>query len=170
MSSQAALETPVKNAFGVIDAAGRTCESMADGLVGSHVLLTTRVTEMPPLYASSLLPSLHLHNLHKQREVRRVGGGGGEPVDEAELRGAHVQLRLAMWRDKQGSMRGAHATAGFDDDMLRRPYDMLVDIRKTPLLLLRLRSQAEYRRNRKKAESEHIRGALIHDHGYLLIS
>lgn len=53
----------------------------------------------------------------------RDGGGGGG----AELRGAHVQLRLAMWRDKYGSMRGAHATAGFDDYMLRHPYDMLID-------------------------------------------
>lgn len=59
-----------------------------------------------------------------------VGWVGG-----AELRGAHVQLRLAMWRDKYGSMRGARATAGFDDNMLRRSYDMLIDCRKTPTLL-----------------------------------
>lgn len=42
-------------------------------------------------------------------------GGGGQ------LQGSHVQLRLAMWRDKYASMRGAHATVGFDDYMLRRP-------------------------------------------------
>lgn len=59
-----------------------------------------------------------------------MGGGGG-----AELQEAHVQLCLAMWRDKYGSMRGAHATAGFDDYMLRRPYDMLIDSGKTPPLL-----------------------------------
>lgn len=45
----------------------------------------------------------------------------------AELQGAHVQLRLAMWRDKYGCMSGARATAGFDDYMLRHPYDMLID-------------------------------------------
>lgn len=54
---------------------------------------------------------------------------------EAELREAHVRLRLAMWRDKCGSMRGADATAGFDDYILRRPYDTLLDDRKTPPLL-----------------------------------
>lgn len=53
----------------------------------------------------------------------------------AELRGAHVQLRLAMWRDKYSTMRGTHATAGFDDYMLRCLYDMLIDSRKTPPLL-----------------------------------
>lgn len=53
----------------------------------------------------------------------------------AELREAYVQLRLAMWRDKYGSMRGAHATAGFDDNMLRRPYDTLIDSRKAQALL-----------------------------------
>lgn len=62
--------------------------------------------------------------------VRGGGGGGG-----VQLQGAHVQLRLAMWRDKYGSMRGVHATAGFDDYVLRRPYDMLIDSRKAPPLL-----------------------------------
>lgn len=74
---------------------------------------------------------MHLHNLHKQGEGRTVqrgvlGGVGGE------LWGAHVQLRLAMWRDKYTSVRRALATAGFDDYMLRRPYDTLIDSKKRP--------------------------------------
>lgn len=109
-------------------------QGMPGGLVDAHVLLTTLVSEMPRLYASSPLLPLHVHNLHKQREGEdsrgAIGLGGG-----AELQEAHVQLRLAMWRDKYGSMRGAHATAGFDDYMLRRPYDMLIDSGKTPPLL-----------------------------------
>lgn len=40
-----------------------------------------------------------------------------------------------MWRDKYGSMRGAPATAGFDDYTLRHPYDMLIDRGKTPPFL-----------------------------------
>lgn len=141
MSSQAALETPVKNAFNVTYAVGQTRLGMPVGLVDSHVMLTTLVSEMALLYASSLLLPLHLHNLHKQREGRTEGGlgcvyvcvcvfGGGVP----ELREAHVQLHLAMWRDKYGSMRGAHATVGFDDYMLRCPYDILIDSGKTPPL------------------------------------
>lgn len=112
---------------------------MPGGLVDAHVLLTTLLSEMPLLYASSPLLPLHLHNLHKQREGEDSRGGelgwvgGGDRG--AELQEAHVQLCLAMWRDKYGSMRGAHATAGFDDYMLRRPYDMLIDSGKTPPLL-----------------------------------
>lgn len=145
MSSQAALETPVKNAFGVADVVGRRC--------CSHVLLTTLVSKMPLLYASSLLLLLYLHNLHKQKEGRTVGGGLEE--GSVELQGAHVQLvwpcgetNTAVWRVGGGGC--LHATAGFDDYMLRCPYNMLIDSRKTPPLLC---SWAKYRRNRNKAES-----------------
>lgn len=76
MSSQTALKTPVKNAFGVAETVGQTKEGMPDGLVHSHVLLTTLVSEMSLLYASSPLLPMHLHNLQKQREGRTAGGGG----------------------------------------------------------------------------------------------
>lgn len=139
MSSQTALETPVKNAFGVVDATGRLY-CTRHGRQASRLacaFLTTLVYEMPQLCASSLLLPLHLHNLHKQREGRTAGGGWGWACvgRGAQLWGAHVQLRLAMQRDKYGSMRGTHATAGFDDYVLRHPYDMLIDSRKTPPLL-----------------------------------
>lgn len=35
---------------------------------------------------------------------------------------AHIQLHLAVRRDKDGSRSGAGATAGFDDYTLRRSY------------------------------------------------
>lgn len=76
MSSRAAVETTVKNAFDVADAAGRAVQGMPGGLVDAHVLLTTLLSEMPLLYASSPLLPLHLHNLHEQREGEDSRGGG----------------------------------------------------------------------------------------------
>lgn len=98
---------------------------------------------------------LHLHNLHLQREGRTAGGGwvlqGGGGWEGATA--SHVQLRLAMRGDKYGSMRGAHATAGFDDYTTRRRYDTLIDSEADPTPPRHLRSHAEYRRNRNRAES-----------------
>lgn len=75
--------------------------------------------------------------------------GGGD-----ELRGAHVQLRLAISGDKYGNTAGAHATAGFDDYMLRHPYDMLIDsIRPHPSDAFTKPSRTYSRRNKNKAES-----------------
>lgn len=77
---------------------------------------------------------------------REVGGGG-------KLQEAHIQLHLAVWRDKYGSMSEAHATAGFDDYTLRRPYKHADRRWKEPTPPPHLRSQVQYRHNRNKAES-----------------
>lgn len=112
---------------------------------------------MPRLYASSPPLPLHLHNLHLLREGRTAGGGlgfaGGVGWGWEGATASHVQLRLAMRRDKYGSMRGAHATAGFDDYTPRRRYDTLIDSEADPTPPRRLRSHAEYGRNRNRAES-----------------
>lgn len=102
--------------------------------VGSHVQLTTLVSENATTVCLITAASPCTYIIYRSTGrggQRGVGLGGGE----AELREAHVQLRLAMWRDKYGGTRGAHATAGSDDYMLRRPYDTLIDSGKTPPLL-----------------------------------
>lgn len=78
---------------------------------------------------------------------RAVGGWG------VKLQEAHIQLHLAVWRDKYGSMSEAHATAGFDDYTLRRPYKHADRRWKEPTPPPHLRSQVQYRHNRNKAES-----------------
>lgn len=83
-----------------------------------------------------------------QQEGVGFCGGGWEGATAS-----HVQLRLAMRRDKYGSMRGAHATAGFDDYTPRRRHDTLIDSEADSTPPRHLRSRAEYRRNRNRAES-----------------
>lgn len=82
-----------------------------------------------------------------------MGFAGGVGWGWEGATASHVQLRLAMRRDKYGSMRGAHATAGFDDYTPRRRYDTLIDSEADPTPPRRLRSHAEYGRNRNRAES-----------------
>lgn len=108
---------------------------------------------------------LHLHNLHKQREGRteRKKGGLG-----AELQGAHVQLRLAMWRDKYGGMKETRATAGCDDYMLRHPCDMLIDSAGPHPSPCIYKAKLNRQKMQQEQESEHIRGALIQDHGMVI--
>lgn len=135
-SSQTSVETPVKNAFSAADGVGQPIPAIPGRLV-----LRGGATTVPPL------PPLHLHNLHRQRDgglqQGRAGGRGG----------GHIHLHLAMWRDKYGSMSGAHATASFDDYTLRRPYKHADRRWKEPTPPLHLRSQVQYRHNRNKAES-----------------
>lgn len=118
MSSQDALETPVKNAFGVSDAAGGPMlgHGRKAHMCCSQPWLVKCHYCMP--HHRRFPPCTYIIYTSKGRGRTAGGGAGGS---EAELRGAHVQLRLAAWRDKRGGMRGAHATAGFDDYTLRRP-------------------------------------------------
>lgn len=87
---------------------------------------------------------MHLHNLRRQRDGE---GRWGKP------REAHIQLHLAKRRDKDGSLNGAHAAAGFDDYTLRRSYKHADRRWKEPTPPPHLRSQVQYRHNRNKAES-----------------
>lgn len=145
------LETPVRNAFGVADAAGRPCYGMASGLVGSHVLLTTLVSEMPLLYASSPLLPLHLHNLHKQREGRTARGVGS--VGEAELRGGLCPIAFGHVERQTRQYEGSSCHSRLWWLHAETPLRHAERQRKDPTPPLRLRSQAEYRHNRNKAES-----------------
>lgn len=91
MSSQAALETPVKNAFGAADAAAQT--TLAAPARARRLSLSLSLAEMPRLYASSPPLPLHLHNLHLLREGRTAGGGLGFAGGELGVGGSYGESR-----------------------------------------------------------------------------
>lgn len=90
-----------------------------------------------------------------KREGRTVGGRvkRGKAMSYREHTSNwfdHVGRRIQRYEGWGGGGVCVHATVGFDGYMLRCPYNMLIDSRKTPPLLC---SQGKYRRNRNKAES-----------------
>lgn len=130
-SSQTSVETPVKNAFSAADGGGAAHSSQAipgrlgvcgasnPGILRCHYCTITTTDSPPPPDPSPPPPTspMHLHNLHREKDggMQREGRWG-KPQE------AHIQLHLAVWRDKDGSLSGAHAAAGFDDYTLRRSH------------------------------------------------
>lgn len=135
---------------------GQTKAGMPDRLVHLHVLLTTLVSEMSLLYASSLLLPMHLHNLQKQREGRTAGKGwrcvgvsrvGGSATGSLRpIAFGHVERQIRQYE-------GSSCHSGLWWLHAETPLWHADRQWKDPIPPLHLWSQAEYRRNRNKAES-----------------
>lgn len=137
----------VKNAFGVADAAGQT-------VLGIHARRASRLAcvarnpgEMPLLYHHRS-PCTYIIYTSKGREGEAAGGGWGYRATGSSRPIAFGHVERQIWQ-----YEGSSCHSGLWWLHAETPLRHADRQGKDPTLPLHLRSQAEYRRNRNKAES-----------------